>query len=130
MRNQVSDLVAVLDAEQTTRVEAPTMSPMSRQRRDRIGEGSKSRRPRHETACGKRRTFPPELEAIRKEWLAALAADDDDRAAELRRQLDASLKEHGFFKRNALSAWDPDRATEVQPGVFVQDERPSSTGAS
>ena len=71
--------------------------------------------------------WPPEVEAIRQDWLAALAAEKPDRAAELRRRLDASLKDHGFSKPGELSAWNADKATEIQPRVFVQDERPEAT---
>jgi hypothetical protein len=67
--------------------------------------------------------WPEDVEALRQEWLAALAAESVDRAAELRQQLDTAFKEHGFFKFGERSPWNPERATEIHPGVFVQDER-------
>jgi len=67
--------------------------------------------------------WPDEVEALRQEWLAALAAELPAKAAERRRQLDTAFKEHGFFKFGERWPWDPERATEIQPGVFVQDER-------
>jgi hypothetical protein len=71
--------------------------------------------------------WPDDVEALRQEWLAALAAELHDQAEELRQRFDAALKQHGFFKHGDRWPWDPERATEIQPGVFVQDERPEAT---
>jgi hypothetical protein len=69
--------------------------------------------------------WPETVETLRQEWLAALADKDDQRAGELRRELDAAFKEHGFRKPTDTSPWNPDRAVQVQPGVWLQDERPT-----
>lgn len=66
--------------------------------------------------------WPPEVEAIRQAWLAALATDDPVLVAETRKQLDAAFEEHGMIASPPLG--DAGRAVEVQPGVFLQDERP------
>ena len=69
--------------------------------------------------------WPDEVEALRQRWLAAIADKDDERAAQLRRELDAAFEKRGFRKPTDFSPWNPDRAVEVQPGVWLQDERPS-----
>ncbi len=76
-----------------------------------------------ESARAKGIPWPPEVEAVRQEWLAALAAEDAERSAALRERLDAVFEEHGFWPGHR-SPWNHERATEIQPGVFVQDERP------
>jgi hypothetical protein len=73
--------------------------------------------------------WPEAVETLRQEWLAAIAAQLTDRATELRQQLDAAFKEQGFFKFGDRSPWDPERATELQPGGVVQDDRPEATGS-
>jgi hypothetical protein len=69
--------------------------------------------------------WPGEAEAYRQQWLAADALGDKVRAVQARQRFDAMLAELGFRKARDLSPWNPERATEVRPGVFVQDERPS-----
>ena len=69
--------------------------------------------------------WPEAVETLRQDWLKALADSDDERAAELRRKLDAAFKDRGFRKSTDLSPWNPDRSTEVQPEVWLQDERPT-----
>jgi hypothetical protein len=64
-------------------------------------------------------------EAMRQEWLAADAAGDEERAADARRRLFDALAKLGFRKATDLSPWNPERATEIRPGIFVQDERPA-----
>jgi hypothetical protein len=68
--------------------------------------------------------WPGHAEAYRQQWLSAEALGDEVRAAEARRRFDVVLAELGFRKARDLSPWNPDRATELAPGVYVQDERP------
>jgi hypothetical protein len=70
--------------------------------------------------------WPDEVEALRQEWLAAEAAGQGERATDARARLDAELAGLGFLKPRRISAWEPSRAVELRPGVFVQDERPSA----
>jgi hypothetical protein len=79
-----------------------------------------------ERALSRVQPWPPAIEALRQEWLSALAAEDAERAGELKGRLDAAFREQGFLKPRETSPWDPARAVEAQPGVFVQDERPQS----
>jgi hypothetical protein len=66
-----------------------------------------------------------EEEAIRQEWLSADAAGDEERAADARRRLFVALDKLGFGKATELSPWDPQRASELRPGIYIQDERPA-----
>ncbi|MGH9028471.1 MAG: hypothetical protein ACRDV4_02500 [Acidimicrobiales bacterium] len=59
---------------------------------------------------------------------AAIAANDEAQASELRRRLRELGEKDGAGNPRDFLAWDPERALEVAPGVFVQDERPVSTG--
>ena len=68
--------------------------------------------------------WPPEVEALRKEWRGALAAEDNERAAELSVRLKAALAEHGFMPSSLPTLLDGP-AVEIQPGVFLQDQRPA-----
>ena len=92
-----------------------------------VTHGRRSTAEEQEVLRAKGFPWPEEVEALRQEWLSALAAELPDRAAELRQQLDAAFKEHGFFKLGDRWPWDPERATEIQPDVFVQDERPEAS---
>jgi hypothetical protein len=85
---------------------------------------------REQQAAGKAEPspWPAEVETVRQDWLAALAADEPEKATALRHELDAELKKHGFRKPGETSAWNPDRAIEIQPGVFLQDERTDPPG--
>jgi hypothetical protein len=67
-----------------------------------------------------------EVEMLRQEWLAAEGAGEHGEAAEARRRFEAALTQRGFRKACDSSPWDPERAHELLPGVFVQDERPST----
>ncbi|HEX4519937.1 MAG TPA: hypothetical protein VH063_10190 [Gaiellaceae bacterium] len=67
----------------------------------------------------------PEVERIREELVAATEAGEEDSAEGLRARLRAELTTSGFRPRSELFAADENRATEVAPGVFVQDERPT-----
>ena len=70
--------------------------------------------------------WPDEVETLRQEWLAALAANEHERAAELSEQLDAAFEEHGFSKPTRTPLLTVE-AVEIQPGVFLQDERPGGS---
>ena len=59
---------------------------------------------------------------LRHAWRAALAEGDEESADALREQMEEEL---GSVPFSELSAWDPQRAVEVAPDVFVQDERPA-----
>jgi hypothetical protein len=67
--------------------------------------------------------WPGDAEADRQQWLAAEALGDQVRAAQAKQRFDGKLADMGFRKSRDLSAWDPVRATELAPGVFVQDDR-------
>jgi hypothetical protein len=69
--------------------------------------------------------WPGEAEAYRQQWLAAEALGDKVQAAQARKRFDAMLADLGFRKARDLSPWNPERATEIRPGIFVQDERPT-----
>jgi hypothetical protein len=49
--------------------------------------------------------WPKKVEALRQEWPAAIAAELPEPAAELREQLDAAFKEHGFFRLGDRCPW-------------------------
>ena len=66
--------------------------------------------------------LPREGDELRRAWRAALAEGDEESADALREQMEEELGAVPFSK---LSAWDPQRAVEVAPDVFVQDERPA-----
>lgn len=70
--------------------------------------------------------WPDGVEALRQEWLAKEAAGDNEEAARARQRFDEALRPLGFRKARDISAWNPARAAELRPGVFVQDERPSA----
>jgi hypothetical protein len=71
--------------------------------------------------------WPGEAEANRQQWLAAEALGDEVRAARARQRFDSQLADLGFRKHGDLWPWDPARATELVPGVFIQDERPPAS---
>lgn len=77
-----------------------------------------------EAMKGKGPPWPNPVEALRKEWLEAEASGHDARSKNARERFDAALAELGFRKARDITPWDPERATELRPGVFVQDERP------
>jgi hypothetical protein len=66
--------------------------------------------------------FPPEAEAVRQEWRTALEAGDEDRARDLKRQLDAKVGALNWVKPYA----HPDEGVEIQPGVYLLDARPQA----
>ena len=68
--------------------------------------------------------WPDEVETLRQQWLTAEAAGETHRATDARTRFDAELARLGFRKPREMSAWEPSRAVELRPGVFVQDERP------
>jgi hypothetical protein len=68
-----------------------------------------------------------EAETMRQAWHAATVAGDDDRAAKLWEAFDTELRKHGFRTATEASPWNPRNAAEVQPGIFLQDERPTTT---
>jgi hypothetical protein len=78
--------------------------------------------PEEEQREGLAERLPPEIEDLRQAWVAALQSGDDDEPM-LREQLDAELEAIGHFRRGTISAFDPRKAVEISPGVFVQDER-------
>jgi len=71
---------------------------------------------------GDKSPFSPDTEAVRQEWLAALEAGDEDRAAELKAQLDEKLSAQNWLKPYA----QPNEGVEIQPGVYLLDVRPSA----
>lgn len=88
---------------------------------------SHQRRPseeEHEERKAEGFPWPGDAEANRQQWLAAEALGDSVRAANARQRFDAQLAALGFRKHRDVSPWDPTRAIELLPGVFVQDERP------
>jgi hypothetical protein len=68
--------------------------------------------------------IPPEVEELRQDWVAALERGDDDAPA-LREQLDEEFATLGIRKVADFDAFSPSRATEIIPGVWVQDDRPA-----
>ena len=50
--------------------------------------------------------------------------EDNERAAELSVRLKAALAEHGFMPSSLPTLLDGP-AVEIQPGVFLQDQRPA-----
>jgi len=86
-----------------------------------------ARRPTHEeqeTRKAEVMPWPDAVEALRREWLAAEASGHTERATGARARFDAELHRLGFRRPRDLTPWDPSKAVELQPGVFVQDERP------
>jgi hypothetical protein len=69
---------------------------------------------------GKGPPWPSPVEALRKEWLEAEASGHDARSKNARERFDAALAELGFRKARDITPWDPERATELRPGVFVK----------
>jgi hypothetical protein len=67
--------------------------------------------------------YPPEVDELRKEWVAALDSGAPEEP-QLRERYDEELEKLGGLKHTTFSAWLPERAAELTPGVFVQDERP------
>lgn len=61
---------------------------------------------------------------MRQARLAAEADGDTSRAKELRLEVDGALATLGSVKARDASPWSPQRAVEVQPGVYLQDGRP------
>ncbi len=68
--------------------------------------------------------LPPAVEEARQMLRAAIKVGNEEQIAKSREQLTTLFREHGGRKATDLSPWDPERAVEIQPGVFVQDERP------
>ena len=82
--------------------------------------------PDEQDAINRRRPRWPEwVESLRREWLAADTADGKEQAAQARQRLEEALTELGYRKAADLSPFSPEKAVELRPAVFVQDERPS-----
>jgi hypothetical protein len=70
--------------------------------------------------------MPPELDQLRRDWVAALQAGDESEPM-LRAQYEEESEAAGWFKYSRFNAFDERKASELSPGVFVQDERPGRT---
>jgi hypothetical protein len=70
-------------------------------------------------------SVPAPVEAVRQKLLLAIKAGDERRADELRAELAEVFKSHGSQKAKDIFPWDPQLAVEVEPGLFIQDERPA-----
>jgi hypothetical protein len=68
--------------------------------------------------------LPVEAEDLRRDWVAALEAGDESEPM-LREQLDAELESLGHLRHSDVLVFDPRKAVEVSPAIFVQDERPN-----
>jgi hypothetical protein len=89
------------------------------------------RRPTADEQEAMKAEWPPwdfEVDKLQQAWLAAEGAGEHGTAAEARRRFEAALAQRGFRNARYSSPWDPERAHELLPGVFVQDERLSTSG--